>query len=184
MKELIINSTDRKYECFLLPDETLLFEKTLENVTHNAVNFIAITHAIAYQLKNNTMWTIYSNNPIAINWVKHKEAKTENKTEIVLRAEKFLKENDFSQIPIERYEGDFIRKRKVVEKLKELDAIFNNYTIPSTFYLNDATYITNTRKFIENNKYIALHGGKAVSDSSLYLLQQFAEKIKEHYDKK
>ncbi|MGL4596462.1 MAG: viroplasmin family protein [Bacteroidia bacterium] len=71
--------------------------------TNNIVEFLAIVHALAHCKKNNILLPIYSDSKIAMSWVRKKEAKkkleqnAKNKKlfELLERAEKWLKENEY-----------------------------------------------------------------------------------------
>lgn len=74
-----------------------------EDGTNNIVEFLAIVHALAYCKQNNLKLPIYSDSRNAIKWVRIKEAKTNHERseknkklfELVDRALKWLKENDY-----------------------------------------------------------------------------------------
>ena len=75
-----------------------------EDGTNNIGEFLAIVHALALQRKNNSNLPIYSDSLNALLWVKNKKCKTKlvlnekNKPifELIIRAEKWLQENDYT----------------------------------------------------------------------------------------
>ena len=82
--------------------------------TNNIGEFLALVHALALlQKKNDSATPIYSDSKTAIAWVKKKKANTQlkptrNNTELfemIRRAEKWLKENNWSN-PIHKWETE------------------------------------------------------------------------------
>jgi ribonuclease HI len=75
-----------------------------EDGTNNIVEFLAIVHALAHCKKNNLTLPIYSDSRNAIGWVRDKSARTNHKKnekneklfELIDRAIKWLKENEYS----------------------------------------------------------------------------------------
>lgn len=71
--------------------------------TNNIGEFLAIVHALAYLKQRNSSLPIYSDSATAIKWVKNKrantnlveDAETKKLWEIIRRAEKWLRENDY-----------------------------------------------------------------------------------------
>lgn len=54
-----------------------LFHKKIDGLgTNNCGEFLAIVHALAWQEKQATRWTIYSDSDVAIGWVRKKRFKT------------------------------------------------------------------------------------------------------------
>ena len=82
--------------------------------TNNIVEFLGIVHALAYLKKNNMVLPIYTDSKTAMAWVRDKKCKTtmtaasQNKTlfELIDRAEKWLKTNDYKDIPILKWETE------------------------------------------------------------------------------
>ena len=82
--------------------------------TNNIGEFLAIVHALALMKRENISKTIYSDSRNALNWVKRKKCrtrlerteKTENLFQIIERAEKWLQTNDYSHIPILKWETE------------------------------------------------------------------------------
>jgi ribonuclease HI len=76
--------------------------------TNNIGEFLALVHVLAYQKQNKINYPIYSDSRTAMSWVRQKRCKTELKKEqknvkifdLVARAEKWLRENDYSQYKI------------------------------------------------------------------------------------
>lgn len=76
--------------------------------TNNIGEFLALVHVLAYQKQYKMNYPIYSDSRIAISWVRQKRCKTELKKdsksdkifEIIARAEKWLRENNFSEFKI------------------------------------------------------------------------------------
>jgi ribonuclease HI len=82
--------------------------------TNNIGEFLALVHALAYlQKKNEPLLPIYSDSKTAISWVKKKKANTKlmptrhngELFDMILRAEKWLKENTFKN-PILKWETE------------------------------------------------------------------------------
>ncbi|MFO7341806.1 MAG: ribonuclease H family protein [Bacillaceae bacterium] len=71
--------------------------------TNNIGEFLAIVHALSYLKKNNLPYPVYSDSENAILWVKRKKAnpslpktkETEKVWDLIHRAEKWLRENDW-----------------------------------------------------------------------------------------
>lgn len=76
----------------------------IENGTNNIAEFLALVHALAYCKQKNLNIPIYSDSKVAINWVQGKNINTSrnrnNQNEIMFdlldRAIKWLKENEYS----------------------------------------------------------------------------------------
>jgi len=82
--------------------------------TNNIGEFLAIVHALALQKKQGTRLPIYSDSRNAQLWVKAKKCKTKlelnDKTaqahDLIQRAEKWLQSNNYSDIPILKWQTD------------------------------------------------------------------------------
>ncbi|MBE0649571.1 MAG: ribonuclease H family protein [Bacteroidales bacterium] len=80
--------------------------------TVNIGEFLAIVLGLAWLKKNKLVMPIYSDSKTAISWIKKKQVNTKlewNKKnepllKAVLNAQKWLKENDFGEIPILKWE--------------------------------------------------------------------------------
>jgi ribonuclease HI len=81
----------------------VLFEKKFSLGTNNIGEFLAIVHALALTKKQTLHTPIYSDSQTALIWVKHKKCKTklerskktEELYEIIDRAEKWLRDNQW-----------------------------------------------------------------------------------------
>lgn len=79
--------------------------------SNNIGEFLALVHVLAYQEKNKINYPIYSDSKIAMSWIYQKVCKTnvDRKTEnpkileLIFRAEKWLRENDFSKYKIMKW---------------------------------------------------------------------------------
>jgi len=110
---------------FIKTKQELFRSKVYENGTNNIGEFLAITHALAWQEKRNLHYPIYSDSKIALLWVKMKKARTKLRKEanneelftLVERAEDWLKTHKII-VPILKWEtkkwgeivADFQRK--------------------------------------------------------------------------
>jgi ribonuclease HI len=82
--------------------------------TNNIGEFLAIVHALALMKRENINKPIYSDSRNALNWVKRKRCrtrlerteKTEKLFQIIERAERWLQTNDYSHIPILKWETE------------------------------------------------------------------------------
>ena len=82
--------------------------------TNNIGEFLAIVHALALMKQKGICMTIYSDSRNALAWVKQKKCKTKlertPKTEelfqMIERAERWLQTNDYSRIPILKWETE------------------------------------------------------------------------------
>ena len=82
--------------------------------TNNIGEFLAIVHALALMKQKGISMTIYSDSRNALSWVKQKKCKTKlertPKTEelfqLIERAENWLKNNSYSEIPLLKWETD------------------------------------------------------------------------------
>ena len=82
--------------------------------TNNIGEFLAIVHALALMKRENIKKPIYSDSRNALNWVKRKRCrtrlerteKTEKLFQIIERAERWLQTNDYSHIPILKWETE------------------------------------------------------------------------------
>ena len=80
--------------------------------TNNIGEFLAIVHALALLKREGMHKTIYTDSRNALLWLKAKKCRTKlsrtHRTEqlfqLIERAEKWLKENDYSDIPIRKWE--------------------------------------------------------------------------------
>lgn len=72
--------------------------------TNNIGEFLAIVHGLALLKQNNSLLTIYSDSVTAMSWVRQKKCKTKLEAtakngiilDLIVRAEKWLKENHYS----------------------------------------------------------------------------------------
>ena len=82
--------------------------------TNNIGEFLAIVHALALMKQKGISMTIYSDSRNALSWVKQKKCKTKlertPKTEelfkLIERAENWLKNNSYGDIPLLKWETD------------------------------------------------------------------------------
>ena len=82
--------------------------------TNNIGEFLAIVHALALMKQKNIRMTVYSDSRNALNWVKQKKcktklertAKTEELFQMIARAENWLKNNQYADIPLLKWETD------------------------------------------------------------------------------
>ena len=82
--------------------------------TNNIGEFLAIVHALALMKQKGICMTIYSDSRNALSWVKQKKCKTKlertPKTEelfqMIERAENWLKTNNYSNVPILKWETE------------------------------------------------------------------------------
>ena len=82
--------------------------------TNNIGEFLAIVHALAVMKQKGICMTIYSDSRNALSWVKQKKCKTKlertPKTEelfqMIERAENWLKTNNYSNVPILKWETE------------------------------------------------------------------------------
>jgi len=97
------------------PSGKLLFhQKGFQDATNNIGEFLAIIHALAFQKQHQTNLPIYSDSKTALSWLKHQKCRTEQKRtpnnknvfELIARAEKWLTENDYSQIPVLKWDTE------------------------------------------------------------------------------
>ena len=110
MKEkIIINSFSDEcremiYKAFLASSKEMLLSRKFEGYcTKNVANFIAIANALLYCKKNDIDLPIYSNNMVAIKWIKEKKYNSKlyktKKNQIIYEtlesALKWLNNNDF-----------------------------------------------------------------------------------------
>lgn len=106
---------DMEYRGVHYPSGELLFHKAgFKNATNNIGEFLAIVHALALQKQQQSNLPIYSDSKTALNWLKKKKCNTEKlKTlenqavfELIARAEKWLAENDYSHIPVLKWDTE------------------------------------------------------------------------------
>lgn len=97
-----------EYQGVFVETGTLLFKSPVfEGGTNNIGEFLAIVHCLAWQQKKRISYPIYSDSVNGQNWVRNGVCKTKlvenakNKAlfNVIRRAEKWLKENDF-RVPI------------------------------------------------------------------------------------
>ncbi len=82
----------------------VFFHKKFEEGTNNVGEFLAIVHGIAFLQKQNSTLPLYSDSKTAMSWVKAKTARTklvknkntEDVLDLVVRAEKWLAENTYT----------------------------------------------------------------------------------------
>ena len=82
--------------------------------TNNIGEFLAVVHALALMKQKGICMTVYSDSRNALAWVKQKKcktklertAKTEELFQMIERAEKWLQTNDYSHIPILKWETE------------------------------------------------------------------------------
>lgn len=82
--------------------------------TNNIGEFLAIVHGLALLKQKNLRMTVYSDSRNALSWVKQKKCKTKlectPRTEplfrLIARAEKWLRENTYDEIPLRKWETD------------------------------------------------------------------------------
>lgn len=92
----------------------LFIQGPFENGTNNIGEFLALVHGLGYLKQHKLSHPIYSDSKIAISWVKAKQCRTNLKItlenerlfDLVKRAEKWLKENNYSN-PIFKWETKF-----------------------------------------------------------------------------
>jgi ribonuclease HI len=105
-------SGDMEYQGMDFSTKKMIFHKgPFQDGTNNIGEYLAIVHALALLKKHNSSHPIYSDSKTAISWVKNKKANTKLEPtarntdlfELMQRAEKWLKENKFSN-PILKWE--------------------------------------------------------------------------------
>ena len=82
--------------------------------TNNIGEFLAIVHALALMKQKGICMTIYSDSRNALSWVKQKKCKTklertprtEELFQMIERAENWLKTNNYSKVPILKWETE------------------------------------------------------------------------------
>ena len=97
-----------------LGNEQRLFHFGPIHGTNNIGEFLAIVHALALMKQKGISMTIYSDSRNALSWVKQKKCKTKlertPKTEelfkLIERAENWLKNNSYGDIPLLKWETD------------------------------------------------------------------------------
>jgi ribonuclease HI len=115
-----------EYQGVLTHNGEQLFHKKFSLGTNNIGEFLAIVHALALLKKQGKNTPVYSDSQIAIGWVRRKkcgsklarDARTEYLFQLVERAEKWLRENDYDN-PVLKWDtenwgeipADFGRKR-------------------------------------------------------------------------
>ena len=95
------NPGDSAYRGVDLKTGEILFDIRIGDSTNNIAEFIGLTHAINYAIKNNYT-KVYSDSVTAIAWVRNKKAnttlaktsKTEKSLELVSKSENYLKKLD------------------------------------------------------------------------------------------
>lgn len=106
---------DMEYRGVHYPSGKLLFHKKgFQDATNNIGEFLAIVHALAFQKQHQTSLPIYSDSKTALSWLKYKKCKTEQaKTprnqdvfDLIARAEKWLQENEYSSIPVLKWDTE------------------------------------------------------------------------------
>lgn len=106
---------DMEYRGVHYPSRKLLFhQKGFKDATNNIGEFLAIVHALAFEKQHQLNLPIYTDSKTALSWLKHKKCKTEqaktqrNKEvfELIARAEKWLMENDYNQIPVLKWDTE------------------------------------------------------------------------------
>lgn len=73
-----------------------IFSNNIGESTNNVAEFLAIVHALAYSQRENIQCEIYSDSTTAIAWVKNRYANTKIRSELVERAENWLRENEYN----------------------------------------------------------------------------------------
>ena len=97
------NPGDSAYRGVDLKTGEILFDIRIGDSTNNIAEFIGLTHAINYAIKNNYT-KVYSDSVTAIAWVRNKKAnttlaktpKTEKSLELVSKSEKYLMKLDIN----------------------------------------------------------------------------------------
>ena len=97
------NPGDSAYRGVDLKTGEILFDIKIGDSTNNIAEFIGLTHAINYAIKNNYT-KVYSDSVTAIAWVRNKKAnttlaktpKTEKSLELVSKSEKYLMKLDIN----------------------------------------------------------------------------------------
>ncbi len=106
------NPGDMEYRgVYLRSREEVFHMGPLEQGTNNIGEFLAIVHGLALMKQKSLSLPIYSDSANAISWVKQKKCKTKLvKTEknerifdLIVRAEKWLRENSYTN-PIRKWE--------------------------------------------------------------------------------
>lgn len=108
------NPGPMEYRGVYLLTEQEIFHFGPEYGTNNIGEFLAIVHALALMKQKGVSLPLYSDSRNALAWVKQKKCKTKlertSKTEklfqMIERAENWLKNNDYSHIPIRKWETE------------------------------------------------------------------------------
>lgn len=103
-----------EYKGVFVETSTELFHfGPIKGGSNNIGEFLALVHALAYQKKNKLNYPVYSDSRTAIAWVRDKKCKSTvdistnpKLLDIVQRAEKWLKENDYSNIKILKWKTE------------------------------------------------------------------------------
>lgn len=103
-----------EYRCIDNLTGEILFEKNIGLATNNIGEFLAVVHFLAYN-KDKPLRVLYTDSQTALSWVRRKRFKTtlEKNTQtqtawtLLLRAEKWLKENDNKRVQILKWETKY-----------------------------------------------------------------------------
>jgi len=103
-----------EYKGVFVETSTQLFHfGPIKGGSNNIGEFLALVHALAYQKKNKIAYPVYSDSKTAIAWVRSNKCKStvdlnSNKKliNIIQRAEKWLRENDYSDIKILKWKTE------------------------------------------------------------------------------
>ncbi len=105
------NPGEMEYQGVFTFSKTVLFHQKCKLGTNNIGEFLALVHGLAYIKQHKLTYPLYSDSAIAIKWVKKKkcmsklkrDVQTRELFDVVGRAEKWLKENDYST-PVLKWE--------------------------------------------------------------------------------
>lgn len=105
------NPGPMEYRGVKTKSKEVIFHEKHELGTNNIGEFLALVHGIAYLKMHKLHLPIYSDSQIAIGWVRKKKCKTklaetpetQKLFEIIRRAEKWLRENDYD-IPLLKWD--------------------------------------------------------------------------------
>lgn len=153
MQYYYVKASDNRYEVFLMPDGEKKWQGVVDKASANIANFVGVCVTLAYQLKENTNYEIYTNNASALAWIRDKECFTQEKTEVVKRAEEFLRSNDLSNFVIRKWDSEKTEIELFERRLEEVKNFFESkkHEIPQNIQLSQCERIVNVQKFIENS---------------------------------
>ncbi len=103
-----------EYKGIFIETSTQIFHYgPIEGGSNNIGEFLALVHALAYQVKNKMKFPVYSDSVTAMSWIKAKKCRSKVRInekdkvfELILRAEKWLLTNDISEFEILKWNSE------------------------------------------------------------------------------